>query len=220
METILTRYRRELDASRLFSGLNDRDRLAALSFFDAAAAEYPKGKYLHRSGEPLPRFGLVLEGLVQALNDDINGNRMIMANVTPGGTFGEALCFLKEKEPGVYICAARPSVILWLSSENVLRRERSDFEAEMKNRFTAMLAERTLSMNDRIQILSKLTLREKIIALFSTFAHRDERTFTLPFDRNDMADYLGANRSALSRELSRMKAEGIIDYRKNRFTLL
>ena len=83
-----------------------------------------------------------------------------------------------------------------------------------------MLAERALSMNTRIQILSRLTIRDKLNALFTAFADRDGRTVTLPFDRADMAAYLGADRSALSRELSRMKAEGLIDYHRNRITLL
>ncbi len=220
MERIAETYAGELGSSRLFRGLDGAQRVRALKLLEASAADYARGALLHSPGEPLGRFGLVLSGLVQVLTDDINGNRMIMANVTPGGTFGESLCYLKEKEPDIYILAQRQSRVLWLSPEPFRCGCQTEFDIEMKNRFISMLAERALSMNIRIQILSRLTLRDKLTALFSAFARRDERTFTLPFDRGDMAAYLGVNRSALSRELSRMKSEGIIDYEKNRFTLL
>ncbi len=163
---------------------------------------------------------MVLSGLVQVLTDDINGNRMIMANVTSGGTFGESLCYLKVKEPEIYIVAQKPSGVLWLSAEVFRREAETEFGLEMKDRFISMLAERALSMNTRIQILSRLTLRDKLTALFTAFADKGGRSVILPFNRADMAAYLGTDRSALSRELSRMKAEGLIDYRKNSFTLL
>ncbi len=220
MDGILSVYGGVLRQNTLFKGFDDEKLLSALKFFDAVRAEYKKGEYLHNAGHPLPRFGFVLQGLVQACSDDINGNRMIMANVTPGGTFGEALCFLHIPEAPVHIYAPENTVMLWLSPARVAAATDLPFELELKNRFTAMLAERTLAMNSRIQILSKLTLREKLIALFSEFSHKAGSNFTVPFDRNDMAVYLGTNRSALSRELSRMKKEGIIDYYKNSFRIL
>ena len=219
-EQIAQAYAPEIASCRLFSGLDSGQTSRALLLLDASKADYARGSFLHSAGEPLSRFGLVLSGLVQVLTDDINGNRMIMANVTSGGTFGESLCYLKVQEPDIYIVAQRPSRVLWLSCEPFRRKAETEFSLEMKDRFISMLAERALSMNTRIQILSRLTLRDKLTALFTAFAHRDKSTVVLPFDRADMAAYLGTDRSALSRELSRMKAEGLIDYRKNRFTLL
>ena len=87
-------------------------------------------------------------------------------------------------------------------------------------RFIRMLAAKTLSMNDRIQVLSKPTLREKLMTMLTQFSTREGRNFNLPFDRNAMAVYLGVNRSALSRELGKMKQEGRIDFYKNSFTIL
>ena len=220
MEQIVKTCAAEIASCRLFKGLDMDETLRALSLLGASAADYPRNAFLHRAGEPLSRFGLVLSGLVQVLTDDINGNRMIMANVTTGGTFGESLCYLKVREPEIYIVAQKPSRVLWLSAGPFRQEAETAFVLEMKDRFISMLAERALSMNTRIQILSRLTIRDKLNALFTAFADRDGRTVTLPFDRADMAAYLGADRSALSRELSRMKAEGLIDYHRNRITLL
>ncbi len=220
MEQIAQAYASEIASCRLFRGLDGDQTARALALLEASGADYARGAFLHGAGEPLARFGMVLSGLVQVLTDDINGNRMIMANVTSGGTFGESLCYLKVKEPGIYIVAQKPSVVLWLSAEAFRREAETEFGLEMKNRFISMLAERALSMNTRIQILSRLTLRDKLTALFTAFADKEGRSVILPFNRADMAAYLGTDRSALSRELSRMKAEGLIDYRKNSFTLL
>ena len=144
-----------------------------------------------------------------------------MATVSPGETFAESLCFLRSPESPVYIQAISDSELLWMDTERLRQGAKCPREQDMANRFTGLLARRALSMNDRIQILSKPTLRQKINTLF---AEQKRRTgcpvFTLPFDREGMASYLGADRSALSRELSKMKKEGLIDYYKSSFRIL
>ena len=203
----------------LFSGLDEEEYAYALNFFSASARSYKKGDFLNRIGFPLPAFGLVLSGGIQVYMDDIDGNEMIMANVAPGGTFGESLCYLGLDAP-VYIRAISETEILWLSTSRVCRPEHDGaLDHALSARFTAMLARRTLSMNDRIQILSKSSLRGKLIAFFTQYAKYGD-SFRIPFSRADMAVYLGTERSALSRELSRMKAEGIIDFHKNSFRIL
>ena len=152
--------------------------------------------------------------------DDIDGNRMIMANVTAGGTFGESLCFLHTAESPVYIVATEEAKVLWLRPDELFTAGDDELSAKLRNRFTAMIAERALSMNTRIQILSKLSIREKLIALFSSYSSAGADSFEVPFNREDMAAYIGADRSAMSRELSKMKAEGIIDYHKEMFRIL
>lgn len=201
----------------LFSGLSDQDLQYALNFFEASPRSYDRGTLLHPAGEPLPAFGLVLSGTVQVYCDDMDGNQMIMANVPAGETFGESLCFLR-RETAVYISAVTDCSVLWLRLDGV-RKPQGMLELELTQRFIAMLASRALAMNDRIQILSKLTLREKLIAFFSQYGGRGSE-FTLPFRREDMALYLGTNRSALSRELSRMQREGLIRFSGNRFKIL
>ena len=90
----------------------------------------------------------------------------------------------------------------------------------LANRFVSALASRTLSLNQRIQILSRNTLRMKLITFLSQYAAAQGDVFTVPFDRASMANFLGADRSALSRELSRMRKEGILDYHRNQFRIL
>lgn len=204
----------------LFSGMDDLTRASALFILSAHKATYQKGQLLRKMGDKSSAFGLVLSGTVQACCDDIDGNMMIMAGVSAGNMFGEALCYLKVSESPVYIRALTDCSVLWMSVDG-MTEGKDPLARDLFKRFASILAERMLSMNDRIQILSKITLREKLITFF-TQCEREygSRAFSIPFDRESLAIYLGVNRSALSRELSVMKNEGIIDFHKNYFKIL
>ena len=176
---------------------------------------------VHATGTPMERFGLVLTGMVQVCVDDIEGNRMIMAEVLPGVSFGESLCFLRKKDSPVYAFAAEDSRILWLSADALLAEPENGACSDLQRRFTAALAAKNLSMNNRIQVLSKLSLREKLTAWFTELAAaQGSDTVRLPMNREDTAAWIGANRSALSRELARMKKEGLIDYHRETVKIL
>ena len=213
-------YYAVLSACPLFSGMNREETDNAAALMEGKTTSYKKGDFLHSPGTPFTAFGLVLSGTVYACTDDINGSRMIMAQVGPGNTFGEALCFLSVPEPPVYVTAASDAEVLWLSPSPLFGGQNGGRESGMEKRFAAVLAGRTLKMNGRIQILSKRSIREKLIVFFSELkSGREDDTITVPFSREDMAAYIGTDRSALSRELSAMKREGLIDYRKNVFVL-
>ena len=176
---------------------------------------------IHKSGEPFKKFGMVLSGMAQACIDDIEGNRMIMAEINAGVTFGESLCFLKIPDSPVYVYSSEKSTVLWLDPEILFSADNSPLKAAIQQNYTRMLAERTLSMNTRIQVLSKLRLKDKILTYLTSLANQTgSKTFTVPLSREDMATYIGADRTALSRELSVLKSEGIIDFYKNTFKIL
>lgn len=218
---ISTEYKHILRSSVLFRALDGAELEQALALFGAEPSAYAKGELVHPPYTPMKRFGLVLSGTVQAGMDDREGSRMIMAEVVPGGTFGESLCFLSSEDSPVYVTASEPSELLWLSPEVLFDEPRDALSLRLQKQFTAMLAARTLAMNDRIQVLSKLRLRDKLMTYFTQLSRRTgEMTFQLPLNREDLAAYVGTNRSALSRELARMKREGLIDYYRNTIRLL
>ncbi len=207
--------------SKLFMNLSEGDCNIALSLLSAQRTKYSKNNVLVSAGDSLKRFGLVVSGTVRVSFTDIDGNDVLVANVTEGDTFGEALCWLNVNEIPVTVTALTDTEVMWLSPD-ILRENNSDRVAcILKNNYLSLLASKTLSMNDRIQILSKPTLRQKLITFFSQCANNSgTKTFTLPFDRETMALYLGVNRSALSRELSKMEKEGIIEFYKNSFKII
>lgn len=213
---------KQLRLCSLFEGFSDDECAIALEKLKARPAIYKRGELLRSAGDSLPSFGLMLSGTVQVYMDDINGDRIIMATVESGGTFGESLCFLGVREIPVSVFADTDCEVLWLSCEGFDRLACDDRIGHLLyHRFVAMLARRTLDMNDRIQVLSKLSLREKLLTLFSQYVSKSgARTFSLPLNREQLAAYLGVNRSALSRELCRLRDEGIIEFYKNTFKIL
>lgn len=205
----------------LFAGMTDAEIETALSLFAAVGQEYPRGSIIAPAGSTLCRFGFVLSGTAQVSFSDIDGNAVIMASVSEGDTFGESLCWLKVPEIPVTITAFTDVSLLWLSPDELARADHSKEAVALHNRFSSMLAKKTLTMNERIQILTKPTIRQKIITFLSQYSTRNgSKTFSVPFDRETLALYLGVNRSALSRELSAMQSEGIIEYYKNTFRIL
>lgn len=207
--------------AQLFRGLSEDDMDRALQLFRAHVVSYSKGEFLHHAGSPLSEFAIVLQGTVQVCSDDLDGNRMIMATVQAGTAFGESLCFLKVPESPVYIFASEAAKVLWMRPDDLFTEGADTFRFSLQKHFTAALARRTLDMNQRIQILSKLTLREKLNTYFTQLSYQaGSRSFTVPFNREDMAAYIGTNRSALSRELSAMKRDGLIDYHRQAFRIL
>ena len=218
-----------ISSSALFAGLSQQECGRVLDFMKAAEGSYKAGDILHLPGTELRRFGFVLSGLVQVYRDEPDGTRMLMASNGPGDSFGESLCFLKVPNAPVTIAAAEDSRVLWLSLDGI-RECGSGFAAgsescrsihDITMRMMSCFAARALSMNDRIQVLSQRSLRKKILTLLTQYSRRAAGgTFSLPFSREDMAVYLGCDRSALSRELAAMKKDGIIDYYKNSFRVI
>jgi CRP-like cAMP-binding protein len=210
---------KELDQCVLFKGLRGKELDYALHFFHAQERTCRRGEQLHRAGDPLPQFGLVLEGIIHVSMDDFDGNQLLMATVTPGITFGEALCWLGT-DTQVSMESVTDARVLMMDTDSMRTPPEQPLDTELTRRFMSMLAGRLLRLNDRIQVLSKLTIREKVITLLSQYAAKDGTTIVLPFSREAMAVYLGTNQSALSRELSRMQEEGIIRFQGNRFEIL
>lgn len=215
------KYRRIIAKCPIFAETGRFSEDEILTALKAEKKQYDKGDLIHKSEEPFLRFGILLEGSAQACIDDIDGNRMIMAEIGVGSTFGESLCYLKTPDSPVYVYSSEKSTVLWLSPDIIFSGSDSPLKTLIEQNYTRMLAKRTLSMNTRIQVLSKLRLRDRILTYLSSVANENgEKTFSIPLSREDMATYIGANRTALSRELSALKNEGIIDFYKNTFRIL
>lgn len=206
------KYGEILSRCPLFSGMSESETEKELNRYRASFRSYEKGETLLALLQPVERFAVVLSGRVQVMQDDMNGRQLIMITVEPGQTFAESLCFQGASESPVYAQALTNCEVCWLDA--------GELRLGPSARFITMLTCKTLSMNDRIQVLSKITLREKLNTLFSQYAARFGNRFELPFDRESLASYIGANRSALSRELSSMRREGIIALDKNEIVLL
>lgn len=208
----------------LFATLDEAEREEALALLRAVEKSYKRGESLRRAGEPFYSFGLVLSGRVEVYMEDFDGGRMMMTAVGEGDSFGESLAYLHTEESPVFVFAAEDARVLWLDAsffKQTVSCHTAPLPLLLRERFVSLLATRALMQNDRIQILSKTGLRARLVTFFSQCEHRyKSKTFRVPFDRASLAVYLGVNRTALSRELSCMRSEGILDFYKDSFRIL
>lgn len=208
--------------STLFSECSAEEIAQLCTVLHAMERHYAKGSFLIRAGDALPAFGLLLSGSVQVFMDDLDGNRILMADVSPGSTFAEAMACSGVAESPISAVAVQESSILWFYAN--LLMEPTFFAdplcARFATNFIRTMATRSLRFNDRIQVLSKKSIREKLITFFSQQMHyQRSRQIVLSMDRSALADYLGVDRTALSRELSHMRKDNILSFHKNHFTI-
>lgn len=207
--------------SPLFAGIALEDVEAVLKCLQAQIKEYEKNELLLQSGSQMKRFGMILQGSVLIQKPDFEGNTVILTQVTPGELFGEAFA-CGSIPAGVDIWVQEPTQILWLDYQKILSPCECvcSFHRMLMSNLVQILARRNIFLTGRIEHLSKRTLREKVLSYLSEQAMmKGCDTFCIPFNRQEFADYLAADRSALSAVLGKLRQEGVLEFQKNRFTL-
>lgn len=187
------------------------------------ARPFSKNEEIIGARERTDWFGIVLEGRVQIIQTFSSGMSSLMENLFPSYAVGADLIFTKTRSSPYYAVAAAPSRVmvfpdLLLTGPGILpERER----LLMRGNLLTMLSQANMRKHNRIAILSQRGLRDRVLTyLILQAARREDDSFQISFSRDELADYLCVNRSSLSHELSLMEQEGLIRFRKNRFTLL
>ena len=190
--------------------------------FRAETKTYPRGSFLLRAGERRSTLGIVLSGAVQVQQEDYSGNNTLLAQLLPGDLFGEA--FVCAGVPfTVSASAPQGAAVLWLAYQSLLAMDRAATPAktDVIGNLIRLLAGKNIFLTGRISHLSRRTLRDKVLSYLSEQSQRaGSRDFTIPMIRQSLADFLAADRSALSAVLCRLRDEGILRFYKNRFTFL
>jgi len=206
----------------LFSGISAENLKDLFGCLDARTASYARGDTVWLEGDPLRRFGVVLEGNVNVYRDDILGNRTLMTVVTPPELFGETIVCAGLPESPVTVESGADTRVLFLSFERAIRpcTASCTFHNALIRNMLGILARKNLTLSDKIGCISKKTTRQKLAAyLIGEATRQRSRAFSVPLDRQALADYLGVNRSALSRELSAICAQGALSCSRNRFEI-
>ncbi len=207
----------------LFNGIEEAGIQEILECLDSHVKEYNKNRTIILTGSEITSLGIVLKGSVQVIREDIMGNRMIVASLGEGEIFGETFACAGILESPVSVIAAEPCRILRISIKRIVApsSEACSFHSNLITNLLQLLARKNLYLNNKMELLSKRTIREKIMAYLSAEAeNHHSSSFEITLNRNEMADYLCIDRSALSREISRLKEEGIVECRKNYFKIL
>ena len=207
----------------LFHGLEREEISEVLQRFHGLIKHFPKSDYIYLAGDCVENLCVVLEGTVQMIKEDIWGEKSIIANLGAGSVFAENFLGKLGDRSVVSYFVASDSEILMLPLGRALFEANTASKASQRLmcNIVSILADNNTRLIEKTEILCKKTLRSKILAYLEQEARNNDcRQFTIPFNRTDLANYLDADRSALTRELARMKEEGLIDYNKNTFTIL
>ena len=209
--------------SILFKNIGREDLKALLPCLGENRRTFAKDSVILRAGGKLSSVGLLLSGAAHIERCDYWGNRHIVTAIQPGDIFGEGYAAVPGSTMNVSVQADDDSSILFLDLSRMLHMCTSacQFHARLIDNLVLLLAQRNLKLNEKLTHITQHTLRDKILSYLSSESIRQHSSyFDVPFDRQQLADFLNAERSALSGEISKLKKEGIIDYQKNHFRLI
>jgi len=205
----------------LFRGIEAASLQSMLSCLNAKTQSLKKGKFVLLAGNKPEFAGIVLSGQLHIIREDFDGNRSIVAAIRPGGIFAEALCCAGVSESPVTVVTAEDSIIMKLGIARILKTcpNSCSFHKKLIENTLRLIANKNLLLQSRMEILELKSVREKVMRYLESFMPKKDRDITIPFNREEMADFLSVERSALSHELAKMKKDGLIEYRKNHFIL-
>lgn len=209
--------------SVLFQGIQESELQALLACLNGREAQYAKGEWLLMAGDEVKQVGLILRGQASVERIDYDGTRHIVHALLPGDLFGESYAAVSDSIAQVGVQAETEVRVLYLQLDRILHMCSSacTFHTRLITNLVAFLARRNIQLNEKLSYVTRRTLKEKVLAyLYGEALRQNSACFDIPFDRQGLADYLNADRSALSSVLSGLKKEGLLDYAKNHFHLL
>lgn len=208
-------------SNKLFNNISEKDFYSMLNCLGAFEKNYGKNELILNEGDSINFVGAVLEGSVKIVKTDYDGNEMIISQVLEGDTFAEVFSCAEIFRSPVSIISTTQSKILFFDYRKTITVCNSScvFHQKLISNMLNVVANKCLYLNRRIDVISKKTLRDKIL----TYLHSESmgrNRFFINMNREELAKFLCADRSALSNELSKMKKDELIDYNKNEFILL
>ena len=211
-----------LASTKLFEGSTPKEIEGMLGCLGMHVKKFTTGERIIHMGDLLSEVGLILEGQVRIESVDVWGNVSVIGTREKGMLFGEAYAAVPDEPLMVDVVAAQDCQIMFLNVPKVLTTcsHACPNHSRTSKNLTRIIAHQNLSLSQRIFFVTPKTIRGKLLAYLSDQAERaGSREFDIPFDRQQLANYLGVDRSALSAELSRMAKDGILETRRNHFIL-
>jgi len=206
----------------LFFQIEDDNLQRMLACLGATVKKYEKNNTVFSEGTPAEYIGIVLSGSVQTVRLDYSGNRSILQNVEPTEVFGEAFACAETKNTPVSVIANEDCEVMLIDCRHILHtcENHCSFHQQLIYNLMKDLATQTVMFDQKLDIASKRSTRDKLISYLTYQARKNEsNSFDIPFDRQELADYLEVDRSGLSSEISKLRKEGFLASNKNHFEL-
>jgi len=204
----------------LFKNIDETNKINILRELDSNTLSYVKNKKILSSFQKDNFICIVLSGNIQIIKNDIGGNRILIEDLHQDDIFGSITANISSDE--YEIITKEDSTVMVIDIDHILRNNNETF---MYNIFLKNLLnffyQKIIEFNNRIEIITNMTIRNKLLAYFKTMAKNNNgRFFILPFSYSELANYLVMNRSAMSRELRHLKDEGLIEIKGKKIKLL
>lgn len=216
----MTEYLSILQTTALFADIAKEDIGAMLTCLDARVLTYQKGTPVFLEGDVAGFVGIVLSGAVQIVKDDYYGNRSVLSHAEEGEIFAESFSFGDVDVMPVSAYALQNTTVMLLDCRKMLTvcANSCGFHNQLVKNLLKIVARKNLMLSRKIEVMSRKTTREKLMAYLLDYAKRqDAAQFVIPLDRQALADFLGVERSAMSTEIGRLKKDGILDSRGSWF---
>lgn len=208
--------------SKLFRGMSGDDISAMLECLSAVRRKFDRGEYIYRTGDTVSKAAMVLEGAVHIGREDYWGNKSLIAEAVPGELIGEVFNFLDDDPITVDAVAVKDTEVVFLDLRRVFAvcSNMCPYHAKLMENFVQVLVMKNRELSAKMEHLSQRSTREKLISYLSeqSLRHRGPE-FDIPFNRQQLADFLSVDRSAMSKELGRLRDEGTIEFDRNHFRL-
>lgn len=212
-----------LKKTALFRGTTEAELPTLLGCITPSYRDFAKNEMILHQGEDITSIGMVLSGRVQIIEEDFWGNRNIIADVWPGEVFGESYAFLPGELLRVSAIAAEPSAVMMIDARHMLEicSSACRFHTRLVQNLLAESAKKNLALTRKLSHMSKRNTREKLLSYLSSQSlSAGSDVFEIPFNRQQLADYLCVDRSAMSNELCKMRDEGMLTFERSSFHLL
>lgn len=219
----MKKYLEILRNCKLFENISDESLQAMLSCLGAEVRSYTKNQYLFTEGETVSHIGIILSGTAQIVRVDFYGNRSIVAVIEPPQLFGESFACTETRSVPVNVIAEKDCEVMLINSQKMLHPccDACEFHSRIIFNLMKEIAAKNLLLNQKIEIISKRTTREKLMTYLLIQAKQyGKSSFTVPYDRQELADFLEVDRSGLSAEISKLRKENVIECKRNFFRLL
>ncbi len=215
----MKKYFEVLRTCPLFYEISEQDLFAMLGCLDAKATCYDKGETVIAEGEPAKCVGIVLSGIVQIIRNDYFGNRSIVAGIEAPELFGESFACAGVTSIPISVVASKRTEVMLIDCLKITRTcdNACKYHQQMIYNLLRVVAEKNLVFHQKIEVTSKRTTKEKLLTYLLLQAKKNQsECFEIPYNRQELADYLEVERSGLSVEISKLCRQGIIeaDHRK------
>ncbi len=217
-----TRIVNLLGRSTLFLGMTAGEIQKMSACLDFRTMAFAKGGFVQRRGDAVDSIGVVIAGSVHIMMEDYWGNRNILGSAGIGQTFGESFACMTDEVSDVDVVADQRTEVVFLDARRIITTCSSacEFHTRLVRNLLGVLARKNLSLTAKTAHITKRLVREKILSYLSAESRaQGSSSFRIPFDRQQLADYLSVERSALSKNLCKLRDEGVIAFRKNQFEL-